>query len=398
MKVLMVTSDASERNGGIYYALKDLTSALCARGIEVEVLAGSSADGQVSKADWAPARIRLEPVVGPRFFAWQPGLPRAINDAGADVLHIHGLWQYPSLAATHALSSTRPRLISPHGMLDPWAVAHSAWKKRLVSVLYEQRNLSSAAALHALCKAEHEAIRRYGLTNAIATIPNGVDLGIAAGSVEPPVWAHGVPAGSKVMLFLGRIHPKKGLLPLLQAFARLPELEREGWHLVVAGWDQGGHRQELETAVKKLGLQRWVHFVGPLFGERKYAALAGADAFVLPSLSEGLPMAVLEAWAFSLPTVLTPECNLPEGFTSGAALRVSTRVPELASSLRQFFELGDGAREEMGRRGRELVQRSFSWPSVAARFTELYRWVLGGGAAPDFVEVPRAVRSKGKLA
>ena len=147
-------------------------------------------------------------------------------------------------------------------------------------------------------------MRNYGLQNPIAIIPNAVDLPREGHEAGEPNWADVVPADAKVLMFLGRIHPKKGLSNLMRAWA---EVRRESpsaaerWQLVIAGWEQGGHQQELERLSAILGLQASVHFVGPQFDEGKAATLNRADAFILPSFSEGLPVAVLEAWSYRLP-------------------------------------------------------------------------------------------------
>jgi glycosyltransferase involved in cell wall biosynthesis len=122
-----------------------------------------------------------------------------------------------------------------------------------------------------------------------------------------------------------------------------------------------------------------------LFDERRTAAYHHADAFVLPSLSEGLPMAVLEAWSYAKPVLMTPECNLPEGFAAGAALRIGAHENEIAAGLRQLFEMNENDRVAVGARGRALVAEKFSWPKIGQQMRKVYQWVLGGGAPPDTI-------------
>jgi poly(glycerol-phosphate) alpha-glucosyltransferase len=271
-------------------------------------------------------------------------------------------------------------------MLDSWALQNSALKKRVVEALFERRNVMQASALHALCGPERRSIRAYGYRGPVATIPNGVFLEEGHDSSTQPAWSSDVPAGAKVLLFLGRIHPKKGLDRLLQAIALWSGVEAAPWHLVVAGWDQAGTQAALVAQAEALGLTRRVHFVGPQFGEQKAATLAAADAFVLPSLSEGLPMAVLEAWAARLPVLMTEACNLPEGFSSGAAIRLDPEPRAMVERLRELGSLSQSALAALGANGRALVEARFSWGHVACQMGQLYEWVLGGGAPPTFVE------------
>jgi len=158
-----------------------------------------------------------------------------------------------------------------------------------------------------------------------------------------------------------------------------------GWRLVIAGWDQGGHRAELERAVAGHGLGSDVHFSGPLHGAAKDDAYRAAAGFILPSFSEGLPMTILEAWSHAVPVLMTPACNLPEGFSAGAALEISTDPSALAGQLAAFMARGEADRRAMGGRGRRLVEESFYWPRIAARMCEVYGWVAGGGPKPGCV-------------
>jgi poly(glycerol-phosphate) alpha-glucosyltransferase len=191
-------------------------------------------------------------------------------------------------------------------------------------------------------------------------------------------------------LFLGRIHQKKGLLQLLYGLSILRQSaprEFERWSLVVAGWDDGGHQQEVESLANSLGLAARAHFVGPLVGPAKDAALTCSAAFVLPSFSEGLPMAVLEAFAYHVPVVMTPECNIPEGFTADAAISVSTDPTDLARGLGEMFRMSDSERRRMGDRGRVLVEEKFQWSEVAGKLRSVYSWLLGNGTCPNCVRM-----------
>ncbi|EGV20676.1 glycosyl transferase group 1 [Thiocapsa marina 5811] len=189
---------------------------------------------------------------------------------------------------------------------------------------------------------------------------------------------------------MSRLHPKKGLTNLLLAWAQTRQAaaqQAEAWRLVIAGWDQGGHQDDLQCLADSLGIRDSVQFVGPLFDEAKALALAAADAFVLPSFSEGLPMAVLEAWAVSLPVLMTPGCNLPEGFAADAALAMAPEPESIAVALNRLFDMSAAERQAMGARGRQLVGDRFAWPRIAVQMCDVYRWVLGQGPKPDSVVI-----------
>lgn len=387
MKVAFVLSSISRANGGISESVRRLAQSLRATGsanIAVASLRDAHTDADLPL--WLPLTPRCAAVRGPRALGFAPGLAAALQDADADVTHAAGLWMYPSLAnRTWARRARRPYLISPHGMLDAWALRNSAWKKQLAGRLFERAHLEGAACLHALCDAEAASIRACGLKNPICILPNGVDLPAAPHPATPPAWAERLPAGRRVLLFLGRIHPKKGLLNLLQAWTRLPA--PPDWQLVVAGWDQGGHQQELEQFAATHGLRDQITFVGPLHGAAKSAAYAHAHGFILPSFSEGLPMTVLEAWAHGLPVLMTAACNLPEGFAEGAAIEISTDPDIMARSLLQFFSAVEHERAALGLNGRSLAQNKFDWTRIAGEMLSVYRWVTGAEPRPACVHI-----------
>ncbi len=335
------------------------------------------------RALWHPLEPRCATIYGPRAIGYAPDLSAALVAEKADVSHAAGLWMYPSMAnGSWSRRTERPYVISPHGMLDPWAIHHSAWKKRLAARLFERRHLESAACLHALCRAEAESIRAYGLTNPICVLPNGIDLPSASDHATLPVWADRFPKNRHVLLFLGRLHRKKGLVPLLQAWG----LARPtGWQLVIAGWDQGGHQHDLEAIVTAQQLGDSVCFCGPLHGPDKAAAYRAADAFILPSFSEGLPMTILEAWAYGKPVLMTAACNLPEGFSAEAAVEVTVAPAALAQSLSRFFALSEGDRALIGQRGRQLVDQQFNWATISLKMISVYQWVAKQGDRPDCV-------------
>ncbi len=385
MKIACVLSSISRANGGVSESVRRLAQSLPPAGadrVSVYGLRDRFTDDDLPL--WRPLVPRALTPQGPAALGFAPALLTALQEDDADVSHAAGLWMYPSVAHHRAARTRRrPYLISPHGMLDPWALRHSAWKKNLAAALFERAHLRGAACLHALCAAEADAIRAYGLRNPVCILPNGVDLPADAPPAPAP-WADHVPAGRRVLLFLGRLHPKKGLPNLLTAW---PTADARDWQLVIAGWDQGGHRSELEALCAARGLADRVTFIGPVHGPAKAAAYAAAHGFVLPSFSEGLPMTILEAWAARLPVLMTTACNLPEGFAAGAAREIDTDPDKMARSLLEFMQASEADRSAMGRRGHALVENQFNWTRIAAEMLAVYRWVCGRGPQPACVHI-----------
>ena len=219
MKMAFLISSVSRQAGGVHASVCRLGQSLGDAGaVQLQVLGLRDEHTDEDIGHWSPLPTRAFPVRGPRQFGYAPQLKRALFDLDFDIVLNHGLWMYPSVAALAWHRRTRrPFIANPHGMLDEWAVKHSRWKKRLAGLLYENPTLQRAACIRALCRAEARSIRAYGLRNPICVIPNGIDLIPAT----PPPWAGQIEPGRKVMLYLGRLHPKKGLSNVLRAWAQV---------------------------------------------------------------------------------------------------------------------------------------------------------------------------------
>jgi poly(glycerol-phosphate) alpha-glucosyltransferase len=405
IRTVNLTGPLSRSAGGLFDGVRRLAQELSAPDLESPVLGISDSLTKEDLPAWNPVPVQAFRVLGPTQFGYSPGYERFLRLYHPDLLHTHGLWMYSSIAALRYASRTGvPLMVSPHGMLDPWAVRNSVWKKRIAGFFYERKHLRRASCLRALCESEAVAFRSYGLRNPICIIPNGIDLPYPEGMHSDFPRRGGDP---KILLFLGRVHSKKGLPNALRALAEVLKSgggDSRSWKLVIAGWDQGGHEEDLMLLCRELGLgfarRRGavgeftpeallddpgvpVLFFGPAYGETKRALLESAAAFILPSFSEGVPMSVLEAWAHKLPVVMTPECNLPEGYVKGAALSIGTDPRAIADGLKELFSMSARDRLAMGERGYELVKSAFTWKSVASRMREVYDWMLGGGSSPQ---------------
>ena len=334
----------------------------------------------------APPRV-FKPL-GPSRFGYAPGLIQELRNTKPDILHVHGLWMYISVASLRWADGTKPYVVSPHGMLDPWAVNNSPLTKRIAAALYENRHLRGAACLHALNPSEAHALREYGLRSPISVIPNGVRLPPDVALPMRAPWAGHLPSDARVLLYIGRLHAKKGLDGLMRAWRAVKrEAQASGWHLVIAGWDDGGHESHLRSLLTEFDIGKTVHFIGPQFDDAKASSFSNAQAFILPSLSEGLPMTILEAWAYRLPVLMTPKCNLNEGFLAGGAMRIEGDPDSTAEQLTHLFGMPDGDLRVMGARGRALVEAHYQWPAIARKMIDTYQWALGAGAAPAHLVV-----------
>jgi poly(glycerol-phosphate) alpha-glucosyltransferase len=381
-----ITPSASRLGGGLFPVVQCLTREISKRDIHVKVFSVSDEFVTQDFKYWYPVDLNLLNRLGPKSFSYTPRLFSALNGSSLDLIHLHGLWNFSSYVIPKwGQTKNKPWVISPHGMLDKWALNNSAWKKKVAAFLYENRNLRGASCLHATCLEEAAAFRAYGLENQIAVIPNGVDLPSVGKNGYKAHWASEIGEDAKILLYLGRLHPKKGLMNLIESWAYVKNNLQSNWILIIAGWDQLGHQFELENQVRLLGVSDSVRFVGALFNDDKSYALLRANAFVLPSTSEGLPMAILEAWSYSLPVLMTPECNIDIGYKKGAAIKICTDINSISNGLLKLFNMSDQDRTMMGLVGKDLVKHSFSWSSVTEKMVTLYNWILNGGQRPEFI-------------
>lgn len=379
----VVTGSLSPAGGGLFQCMRVPTNLVAQRGARVSVYGLVDDQFEQARSAWTVSKLQAFPITGPHRLGYSPEMMRSLVKADHDLVHLHGLWFYPSHAVNQWRRRTqRPTVISTVGMLDEWSIRQSWVKKRIIRHLYEDENLCKAAAIHANSHAEAQAIRKFGLSNPIAIIPNGVDL--ADLDEEAPLSLRG---GCKTLLFLGRVHAKKGLRELVQAWALVrgaqPDLH-DSWRIIIAGWDDGGHQAEIVALVAELDLGQSVSFLGPIFGDQKTSLLRHAHAFVLPSFGEGMPMAVLEAWSFALPVLMTKACNLTESFKANAAFEISMEPAAMANTLAQCLG-DDAALQRVGATGRQFVATHYQWSTVVDRMLELYGWVGGGAQRPSFV-------------
>lgn len=288
-----------------------------------------------------------------------------------DVMHMHGVWNPIIKAAARAAHARNIRfVITPHGTLDPWSLAQRKLKKHLALALSYRKILNTATFIHTLNEDEKRLLDPLKLAAPREVIPNGIFLEELANLPAPGTFraAHPELGDAPFVLFLSRLHYKKGLDYLADAFA-ITAKQHPGVHLVVAGPD-GGAREAFEQQVAQLHTPN-VHVVGPLYGEDKLAALVDAAIFCLPSRQEGFSIAITEALALGVPVVISDQCHFPEVAQASAGIITPLEPKAIADAMNTL--LADQAlRQRMGSAGSELVRTRYTWPKVAERTIELY--------------------------
>jgi glycosyltransferase involved in cell wall biosynthesis len=364
----------SPLGGGVSEAARLHLAALAPAGFEeISVHTLDASMEKVNAALWAAARLHLHRFYGPKSYSFAPGMFVSLMRAKPDLVHVHGVWQFQCAAVQlWSMLTGKPYVVTPHGMLEPWIRARSAKLKGAVSSLYQDRFLRNAAGFHLLTDKETTDVAEF-LTGQPAKIIRNFAQPFTSDGKKPGWWKPQFD-GRNVYLFLGRIHEKKGCMELMEAWARLSAEDagfRDRSVLVFCGWNDGilGFEARAEALGREFGN---VLFAGPQYGPDKHRSMAAARYFLLPSKSEGLPMAVLEAWAAGVPAILTPECNLAIGFERGAAFRTGFTPETIYPALKAADALPDPDWHETSARSRALVAEEFSEESVRNGLIELY--------------------------
>lgn len=348
------------QGGGLGRAAADLHGTFRSLGAESHLLATASR----TSAPVTVPESRVLPRCGPdkAFFA-----PALLSDgrrfvADTDVVHGHGFYVSTNwILGGAARRRRKPLVLHPHGMFEPWILNRSRRKKKIAHWLFENANFSFARLWRALTSQEADQIRAQGIDAPIVVAPNGVDPKPFDADPVVPAPAN----GKRTALFLGRLHPKKGIDLLIRAWATLPANIRDEWSLVIAGPDEEGHKSQLEDLVNRLSLNQGITFPGLVTGQEKIDLLRGSDLFLLTSHSEGFSVAILEAMAARLPVIATGACNFPDLFAAGGGWECKPDVQSIAGVLRQALPADDRERRQRGEAGRRLLEERYTWESSA---------------------------------
>lgn len=401
LRTLFICSSLSRRGAGIFEVQKSLANSLVEQALATVEVVGVTDDLFFQDGEqWRTGQLFGFPSVGPTKLALSPQLMKHLSGRRADVIHLQALWLATSIYTMRWKAKMRkPSLITPNGMLEPWALRNSRMKKKIAWILFEGKNLRLADCIQANTLKELEDIRRLGLTGPVCVIPNGVDIPKISDVSETRQRGNECTR----ILYLGRIHEKKGLAHLVDGLAlwkRRNPKEKSRVQLIIAGRDQDSHIAELIDCAEQGGLcvgfadvidleqhldQLDVIFIGPTYGDDKRKLFSHCDIFALPSLSEGQPMAILEALAHGIPTMLTRACNFNDAFELADAIEIQPNAESIQYGINSFLEMSSTDKKSMGEKGRKLVQESYTWGSVARQIAGVYQWLSEGGPKPDEV-------------
>lgn len=385
MKILMVIPALGEVYGGPSKSVVELTKAIGKQGINVDIIT-TNANGYTSldvplltwiqennyRIQYFPYRNCLD-----YKFTWSLTCWLFENVSDYDLVHTNAIFSYPILPAYLSCQINNiPYIVTPRGMLEPWALAYKSWKKKLYFAGIEKPALQKASCIQMLASTEAEGIQNLHLKPPLVIVPNGIHSTDFKSLPSPEIFYQQFPETrhKTLIIFLGRIDPKKGLDLLAPAFAQAYQKFPDA-HLIVAGPDNTGFLPTAESYFIEAGFRDAVTFTGMLTGTIKYAALAAANIYVAPSYSEGFSMSVLEGMAAGLPCIITTGCNFPEAGMANAANIVNIDASEIANALIHLLQ-DDNAAKKMGNCARQFILENYTWDRVAEKMVSVYKDIV----------------------
>ena len=375
MRVLHVIPSVSVRDGGPAIAIREMSAALAADGARVTVATTDADGGRTRLAVPLETPVRMGDVEYIHFArsipgGWKLSLPLGrwlyAHTREFDVVHVHALFSYATIPGCRAARRAGvPYVMRPLGTLDAWSLGQKSWKKTPYLRLIERTHLKYAAAIHATSESEAAAVRALGYGQKVRVIPLGVASPTAFIRLAPRL---GAPTR---LLFLSRLHPKKGI-PLLLDAVRQARSVGASIELTIAGDGPYAYRTELGAVVRSMALEDVVVFVGHVEGEAKQRLFAESDIFVLPSKQENFGIAVAEALAAGLPVIVSDQVAIADDVSvAGAGRVVPLSIDALSSAIVDLA--ADGAtRAAMGLRAMALAREKYSWPGTARALLALY--------------------------
>ena len=372
MKFLYVVQSISLDSGGLGLAALRHAESVAKAGAEVVLFVSERSEQEL---DYDSVAGRFTIASRMRTSSSFVNLLRCVRRSDFSLIHVHGVWS-PILffASLLGFFLRIPVAISPHGSLEPWALQFKPLKKRLALALYQRWALLHASMVFVTAEQERESVRSVGVRTFVTLLPNGVD--------EHPLVESAPFRETKNLLFLSRVHPKKGLRDLVLAWDKV---RKPGWKVIVAGPDELGYTDELKLLIRELGLDQDFEFPGLVVGKEKEYYFSIADIFILPTYSENFGIAVAEALMRGVPVITTTGAPWEELVSWGCGWWVSPGVEGVSNALVSAMSMGASELRAMGAKGRRLVVEKYSWRHVGEGTLVVYNWLLNGGPRPEFV-------------
>jgi glycosyltransferase involved in cell wall biosynthesis len=400
MNIAHITNYLSSVYGGVSVSTRRMTSALSRLGIGISIWS-LNAQNEENRFREDGISTHLFSTDWPSSWWRSPDLAHALREAAKtyNIFHIHEVWTYPQyIAGKIARNRSIPYILAPRASLEPWRMRYKGFKKNIYLKLIGNRLIQNAACLHAVATAEADGFRKVGYKGPIFVAHNGIvpeEFDRLPDPIEAEMkWP--LLKGRRVVLFLSRLSPEKGideLIPAWSAIVKKPSYSDA--LLVLAGPDDRGYRLKLEEMIRRFGAEPHIFLIGMVEGRDKFALMSRADIYTLPSYSEGFSNSLLENLAAGKPVLITPGCNFPQVSEVGAGLCVEPERGSLETGLKRLLDMPKETLAAMGSTGRRLVMEEFTWEIAARKILTVYQAILNGKTIPLYPK-PIPIGSDGK--
>ncbi len=373
MKILSFVSSLDMSSGGPSRSVPMLVKGLAELGVDITLMTIRSENMNIHSLEGTTAKLK---VLSPSFSRKE--IAKYLADERFELIQIQSVWEMPyHKVILEARKQNIPYIVTPRGMLEPWSLSQKKWKKKLAWWLYQRNDVQKSACVFTTAKMEAEHVSGLGITTCKAVIPNGIETDAypCKTSVE------GV---KKQVLFLSRVHVKKGIELLFEAWKRLHS-DYVDWQLLVIGNGEAEYIHSLENRVESLGLKDSIKILPPVFGEAKIKVYQESALFCLPSFSENFGMVIAEAMSCGTPVITTTNCPWEILNETDTGWCVDLSVDNLERALREAMEMDANALYDMGQRASKLIYDNFDYRSVTRKTLRLYEWLLNSGEKPEFV-------------
>lgn len=388
MKTLTFITSISLKGGGPSRSVPMLVKGLAEVGVDITLMTFRTDDMNIHALEGTTAKLKvLDPETSAK------DIEKYILTEKFDIIQMQSMWaksyhQVAQIARKHNI----PYLITPRGMLEPWSLSQKKWKKKLALLLYQMKDLQKAACIFTTAEMEAQHVRDLGVKVPMSVIPNGIETdGYACRTSMDGV--------KKQILFLSRVHVKKGIELLIDAFACIHK-DFSDWSVVIVGNGEADYIESLKQKVKSLGLEDCIKILPPVFGEAKTKLYQESSLFCLPSYSENFGMVIAEAMSCGVPAITTngTPWQLLNGdcTTMGASLDmlgddkrtgwcIELSVENLENTLREAMSMDPAVLYEMGQRGSRMINENFNYRSVAKMTMQLYEWIVERGQELEYI-------------
>ena len=373
MKILSFISSLDLNGGGPSRSVPMLVKGLAELGVDVTLMTIRSTNMNIHALEGTTAKLKvLEPSFSRKEIA------QYLKSEKFNLIQIQSMWDLPyHKVMVEARKLGIPYIVTPRGMLEPWSLSQKKWKKKLAWWLYQRNDVQKSVSVFTTAKMEADHVGNLGITTRKAVIPNGIET-------DSYPCKTSIDVVNKQVLFLSRVHVKKGIEILFDAW-KLIHSEFADWQLFVVGNGEDEYIQSLENRVERLGLKDSIRILPPVFGNDKTRIYQESALFCLPSFSENFGLVIAEAMSCGTPVITTTNCPWDILNETNTGWCIDLSVDNLEYALREALSMSPAELYDMGQRASKLIRDNFDYRIVARKTLCLYEWLLGGGNKPEFV-------------